>query len=210
MGDITVVMYLPWEACSCLYTGKKEGSVKFGTNSLKDFITSSKQVATQQGQQKLQKETFSTDLRPEEIPNKSEENKTNNQSRLDLIDSRSTDFSALITEIEQPWDTAKVMTNINATGLRKTEKPKKLSWKIMGRTRQIKDVHMENVTCKRKDLSAKEDDTEICSVIKNNHKKARFDGDRVNYHTLKKLEDQMVVSSQLGSTAANRQADRTQ
>ncbi|MBA0817919.1 hypothetical protein Gohar_021844 [Gossypium harknessii] len=37
---------------------------------------------------------------------------------------------------------------------------------------------MENVTCKRKDFSAEEDYTEICSVIENNHKKARFDDDR--------------------------------
>ncbi|MBA0748062.1 hypothetical protein Gogos_004917 [Gossypium gossypioides] len=69
------------------------------------------------------------------------------------------------------------MKEVNVAMTKKVEKPKRLNWKRLGRTVQIDDVQMESMTCKRKDFSATEDETENCSTSEDNHKRGRFDDD---------------------------------
>ncbi|MBA0822173.1 hypothetical protein Goarm_018987, partial [Gossypium armourianum] len=161
----------------CLYTGEKEEWDTSKINLVKDIITNKEQMATQQGQDKLQNVITPTDLGHVRISNKSENSEANNQGSLELIESGSTTLRTLFVEIEQPRETAKAKKNTIATE--------------MG-------------------FSSEEEIPETYLDGDNNHKKARLEIDVVNSHVLEKLEDQLNVSSQLGSTAANRQADRSQ
>ncbi|KAK8331840.1 hypothetical protein V6Z12_A10G101300 [Gossypium hirsutum] len=91
-----------------------------------------------------------------------------------------------------------------------TRNYKRARWTCKGRIGQIHDVQIEVTPCKQKNFSIGEESSEFWNDCTNSYKRAKGESDRGNSPRMETIREQLIVSSNLGSAAANRQANRSQ